>query len=212
MSNDDRTLAGDTSPNAPRRLGSLDRLATAAVETVLDIDEVMSQARLVERTAKICLRGDLQAEFDDLTEQLGDLVDADGRILSEGDIALADQGEAIKLNERIQELLAEMNKATRTIRFRAMPDDAWRAWEKAHQDSQGNYKDPDQANLELIAETAIAPTMSLDQVRNLRSKLGPTQMAAMANAAYAACTSGGVDVPKLRPFSPAPRQNPSGRN
>lgn len=205
----DQTLAGDTTP-APRPAAP--SLAVAAVETVLDVDEIMTQARLVERTARICLRGDLQAELDDIMDELANLVDADGNILSEGDQALADQSRANELLERRHNVLADMAGAMRTIRFRAMPDDTWRAWEKAHQDASGQYKDVDEANADLIATTAIAPKLTLEQVKQMRSKLGPTQIGTLANKAFEACTSGGVDVPKSLPFSAAPRQNPSGRN
>lgn len=210
----DQTLGGGSGPTSgdPSPFVKAPAPITPHVETVLDLDEVMSQARRVERTAHICLRSDLTAELEDLVEQLGNLVDADGNVVATGDQALSDAGDAAALNERIQAVQAEMAKSMRTIRFRAMADDAWQPFDKRHRDTNGDIRDTELYYNELIAACAIAPTMTVDQVKALRGSLGPTQIIEMGNAAYIACSTGGVDVPKLPFSSPAPRRSPSGRS
>lgn len=214
----DQSLAGDTpneqAGNTPfgNPNGASIPARSPQLDTVLSLDEIMSSARLVERTARICLRGDLEAEYLEALEQLGNLVDDKGNIVSDGDQALSDQSRALELNETISRLLDEMAAATRVVRFRAMPSDDWDPWYRAQRDEQGNIKNVDEFNNQIIAKCAIAPTMTVDQVKGLRSKLGPTQIAELANTAFYACTTGGVDVPKSPSFSVAPRPTSSGRN
>jgi hypothetical protein len=172
-------------------------------ETVLDLDEVMSQARRVEKVARICLRGDLQAEFDQLAEDLGDLVDADGRVLAEGDSALSDGARAQEIQARLTELKAEMKSAMRTIRFRALPEDDWERFRKSHLGADDTIRDLDRFNTELMAKTAVAPTLTVEAILQLRSTLGAPQITTMSNAAYLACVTGGVDVPKSPSYSPS---------
>ena len=200
--NDDQTLS-DTSPDKPA--AALSGLADAAMETILSLDEIMSSARLVERTVRICIRGDLEAEYEQTVNELGTLVDANGEVLTKGDQALSDGSRAQELAGRVQDLEAQMKAASRTVRFRAMPDDDWRAFLKTHEDAAGKVKDYDAFNEQIIARCAISPTLTVEGVRAMRKKLTPTQMTALANGAYWACTTGGVDVPKSPSFSPAPR-------
>lgn len=208
MSEHDQTLggtpAGDTPFGNPN--GTHDR--TPQLEAILTLDEVMSSARLVERTARICLRGDLEAEYHETLSELSSLVDKDGNVLADGDQALSDASRVEELSERARDLRAEMQAATRRVRFRAMPDDDWRTFDKAHRNADGSLKNQETYNNELIARCAVAPTMTVDDVVKMRAKLGPTQIVTLANAAFYACTTGGLDVPKSPSFLPA--QKPTG--
>lgn len=215
----DQSLTGDThdQPQQPAStpFGNPDGPAvprSPQLETVLSLDEIMSSARLAERKAKICMRSDLEAEYLEALEQLGALVDDRGNVVSDGEQALTDQSRAIELNDTLRRLQDEMADAMRVVRFRAMPTDAWDAWSRSHHDEQGKVKDVDAFNEQIIAKTAIAPTLTVDQVRQLRSKISPVQFAELANTAYYACTTGGVDVPKSPSFSVAPKPTSSGRN
>lgn len=217
MTNDERTLSGDqpeTATTEVRELGAPlhERLSTAAVESVLDLDEVMNQARLPERSARICLRGDLQAEHDELVEKLSGLVDSSGQLIDDDEATLADGNPAEEINDQLKALQAQMKSSMRTVRFRALTEDKWRAFQTEHQDKNGDVKDHNQSNADLIAATAIAPKMTVAQVVALREKLSPPQYVELADAAFYACTTGGVDIPKSPPFSPSPRRDSSGRN
>lgn len=215
----DQTLSGNDSPHDTTghplgtptpRLGDLP--PSPQLEAILTLDEVMSSARLVERTARICLRGDLQAEYAEAYEELATLVDAEGQVVTDGDQALTDANRAEELAEKIRYLREQMLEATRRIRFRALPSDQWAEFEKSQRDAQGAIKDDDGYSNELIARCAIAPKLTVDDVKAMRSKLGPDQITALANAAYLACTTGGLDVPKSPSFLPAQKPLESSRS
>lgn len=178
------------------------------IDNFLTLDQIMSSARRSRRTAQICLRADLEAEYLELHEQLGQLVTVDGELLAE-DASMTDAEEVSTLRDQIAALHAEMTANTRPMLFEAMDDDTWQAFEKKHRGVDGKIKDTVAWQNELIAACAINPTMTVEQVVATRGKLGPTQITAMANAAYSACSSGGVDVPKLPSFwhSPKPQES-----
>ncbi|GAB2762106.1 hypothetical protein [Nocardioides pakistanensis] len=168
---------------------------------VLTLDEIMNQARLVERTAYIYLRGDLDDEVHQLTAELAQLVDENGELLDDGeDQSLGDANRAQQLFERLREVRAERDKSRRAVKFRQMPDDEFRVFERTHRDKDGGLKDRDDYYAKIIARCAIAPTMSEDDVRAMRKKLGAPQMTALGNAAYLACATGGLDIPKSPTF------------
>lgn len=182
------------------------------VDTILTLDEVMNSARLVERTARICLRGDLVAELNEHLQRLAQLVDADGNVLADGDDALAAKSEAAERMGKIARVRREMTGAMRAVRFRAMPDDEWRVFERTHRDGDGKIKDNEDYHNKLIARCAIAPTLSEADVKTMRSRLGHTQMVTLGNEAYLACTTGGLDIPKSPNFSRGQKRTGSGRN
>lgn len=204
--NPDPSLVDET-PDTPVKAPGL---ADAAVETILSLDEVLSSARLVERKAKICLRADLEAEYQDLMSELATLVDDEGNVVAD-DETLADQ--KVARAQELQRLLEENRKVraqhVRVVRFRAMPSDEWEAFEKAHRqggDSSNPVKNPAEYERKIIARCAIEPTLTEEQVKDLKGKLGPAQMDHLFSKAYEACRTGGLDVPKSLPFSLAPRQ------
>lgn len=192
-----------TAVELPEALGGTSP-TSAVLEQILDIEAALSSARRAERTAKICLRADLEAELYDVLSELSTLVDPEGNVLDAGESSLGDASPAVRaqtLSERAQALQADMAGATKVVRFRAMDSDAWDAFEKEHRTADGKAKDMRDYSTKLVAATAIAPLMTEAQVDALRKKLGSRQINELSNAAYAACTQGGVDVPKLPSFS-----------
>lgn len=215
MSDHDQTLSdtsADTPFGNPNGVTATEPIRTPQLETILTLDEIMNSARLVERTARICLRGDLEAEYNETLEELATLVDADGNVLNEGDQSLGDASRVEELSEKARELRAEMQAATRRVRFRAMADDDWRTFDASHKTTDGKIKDQTAYNNEIIARCAIAPTLTVDDVVAMRKKLGPTQIVTLANTAFFACTTGGLDVPKSPSFLPAQKPSGSGKN
>lgn len=89
-----------------------------------DIKERIKAARLPERTVQLCLRGDLQAEFEDLERQLEEALRVPADAL-EGDAS-------VPLAERIEALRQQMLDETVTFRLRAMTRSAWRAFVAEH--------------------------------------------------------------------------------
>lgn len=200
--NEDQTLS-DTDQPATGMPG----LADAAVDTILSLDEIMSSARRPERVARICIRADLEAEYLATLEELSDLVDEHGQVLSGGDQALADGSRAHELVEKAQDLAAQMRAASRTVRFRGMHSEDWDKFWKAHEGPDNKPKDMKPFNEQIIARCAIAPTLTVEQIRLMRTQISPTQYTRLANKAYEACSEGGlgVDVPKSLNSLPAPR-------
>lgn len=188
----------------------LPALAEAAVENILTLDKVMESSRLVERKAVICLRGDLETEYEDLMRELASLVDEEGNVVGSSEGSLDDQ--RAQRAEELQDLL-EQNRAARAaesyvVKFQAMPADEWAEFEQANRDDKGRgpAKSPREYERKIIARCSVEPKLAERDVDQLRSKLSSPQMNALFAAAYSACTTGGLDVPKSLPFSLAPRQ------
>jgi hypothetical protein len=173
----------------------------------LSLDEVLTSAKRTRTIAHICMRADLQAEYDDLVAELATLVDHEGRLLATAEEALGEEGGAARaqeIDQRMRQLRLEMNQAMRQVEFEGMPEDKWRPWYNTnfpHQRvktarSSGQEPDISDFNNKLIAETAVSPTFTEQDVAKLRTVLTTPQMSLLANKAWAACTTGGVDVPK----------------
>lgn len=201
--NPDTSLADEPAVKLPA-------LAEAAVENILTLDKVMESSRLVERKASICLRGDLETEYEDLMRELASLVDEEGNVVGTGEESLNDQRAQRALE--LQELL-EANRAARAaesyvVKFQAMPADEWAEFEQANRDDKGRgaAKNPREYERKIIARCSVEPKLAEADVDTLRGKLSAPQMNALFAAAYSACTTGGLDVPKSLPFSLAPRQ------
>jgi hypothetical protein len=178
----------------------------AQIENILDLDAILSSARRVERTAFINTRADLEDRYNQVIDELAALVDEDGNIVSEGDSSLADGAKAEELREEADDLRAQMKAATKTVRFRAMDSDAWEAFESTHR-HKGSREIKDERTYvnQIIADCAIAPTLTVDDVVKLRKQLGHPQITTLFNEAYWANTTGGLDVPKSPSFLHAPK-------
>lgn len=186
---------------------TMPRLSEAAVENILTLEHVMASARLVEKKAVVCLRGDLEAVHDSLISELRTLVDAEGNVVAR-DESLADQ--KVARVEEIQTLLEENRQArlaeSYVVRFQAMPADEWAEFEKAHRESIGGpVKDARDYQRKIIARCAIEPKLTEAEVDQLSGTLSSPQMNALFAAAYEACTTGGLDVPKSPLFSATPK-------
>jgi len=89
-----------------------------------DIKKMLRQAKLPETTVPVCLRGDLQAEFERLDRALSsDEQQRDDSLAGDGGRAVAEQIEALR---------AEMRGHTVDFRLRAMKRPDWRELMNAH--------------------------------------------------------------------------------
>lgn len=213
--NSDRSLGDDptptvTDPQAPSVFGNPNGVPAKAPMQFLTVDEVLTTGKRVRTHADICLRADLQAEYEDVLVELAGLVDAQGNVMPGPDGSLADSQvtRAHELAARAQDIKAEMGRAMRRVEFEGMPDAEWRPWHAQHypaktvKAAQDRGEDPDISDFNnlLIATVAVSPTLTVEEVKKLRSQLGSPQMTELANAAWTACTRGGVDVPKSPAF------------
>ncbi len=169
--------------------------------TQLSVDDVLAQARLVERTASICLRADLRADHDRYLDEIATLVTRDGQIIAADKEASLDAqtntARARELAALLQQTEAQMRASMWQVRFRAMDADEWavffeRWWPKA------KGADLTEFRTKIVAACAINPELTEEQVKALRKKFNKSQMDALGNAAYDACSEGGLDVPKSR--------------
>lgn len=165
----------------------------------LTVEDVLTAARLPERTASICLRSDLTAEHDKVLGELGTLVTASGELIGgDEEGAVSDQSNASRaqaLADRLQQLKTEMRAAMWHVRFRAMASDDWTAFKKQHM-PKGKDADLTDFRTKIIAACAIEPPITEDQVKELRKKLGAAQIVSLSDTAFDACNAGGLDVPK----------------
>lgn len=175
-------------------------------ERVLDLEALMSSARRVERVVRLCLRPDLEAEYAALGDELGNFVDASGKLLKREDgdeKSLSDRNRAVEIDERMGELRRQMLAESYTVRFRGMSETEFTAFEDVHL-GEGEKRTTEYWN-KLLVQTAIAPKMTIDQVRALRDQLTFSQVNALITAAFEACTEGGLDVPKSPSYLRSPR-------
>lgn len=196
-------------PQLPDALNPASAGIAEQLETMLDLDTMLSSARLVERRETICLRGDLAHEYEATIEELATLVDSDGNVVTEdGDASLADGARAEELRDQAAALKRQMAKATYTVLFRAMDSDEWEAFEKSHRDGNGRLKKPRAYENELVARCSANLPLTAETVdAKLRKKVNQAQFVKLFNAAYYVNTQDGLDVPKSPSFSLAPRQS-----
>ena len=158
-------------------------------------------ARLPEKSATICLRADLQADFDELSaehKRLEDNARLDARLASS----------VSGLQNEMARIRAEIEKSYRTFRFRALTRD------EREQLNKDAPKDPDntpeeQSTRELwVSRSAVKPRMTVEEVVALRAVIGEGQFAELWDTAYDATMRRRVDLP----FMPAAwaNQDPKG--
>lgn len=213
MSTDDETLAGPT-PTEPSGVGRSPFGTPHPPENPLPdrppvkqwtLQEVLASAKRHRTVAHICMRADLQAEYDELMREIAALVDTQGRLTPAAEETLGDTAAAVvqEKDARAQLVRREMNTAMWRVEFEGMPEDKWRPFyerhypKKARTDGETDLTD---FNNRLIAEVAVNPTLTIEDVIELRGVLTAPQITELANKAWLACASGGVDIPKSPAF------------
>lgn len=191
---DDQALS-DTSAFKTEPIGEVNH--PPLVETVLDLDEIMTEGRRPERTARFCIRPDIEADIDELTYRLAELVDEDGKPLDGGDDeSLVDGGEHLDIARQIEEKRAEMRKWMRSVRVRAMSKDEWLAFHTSMRDDKTDDGYKPAFWIQLIVKCAIKPAFTDADVKKLRKQLGQPAVDMIGLACFRANTASGVDVPK----------------
>lgn len=134
------------------------------------IKEMLKAAKLPETTVPLCLRGDLQADFEQAER---DLAEAQRRPAD----SLAGTGTRA-IAERIEDLREQMQEHTVDFRFRALSRHAWKALRDKHPPRRKEDGSPDErdmavgANLdaffdELIRVSLVEPELDADDWRTL---------------------------------------------
>lgn len=169
-----------------------------AAETILTLDDLIEGARLPERIVRISKRGDLLAELDDVEGRLEELVDDEGQ-QQVSDDALGAVNEVHQLRNRAFELRTEIAKSTIPVKVRAMGAAAWKVFFAKWEDTKaGGVKDG--INDALVIACTVSPVIeSQAQLDRLKDAFNHVQVLRIAQAAFAANTASGLDLPKLPP-------------
>lgn len=153
-----------------------------------DFTSILAQARMPERTVELCLRGDLQAQFEDLERALAKAQQSPGDKLTDtGPRAIAQQ---------IEDLRAEMSEATLVVTMRAMPRRQWAELVAAHPAPKGSDLafNADSLAPALVRMSIVDPVLSDEQWEQLDAVLTDAQFDELALTANA-LNRRPVDVP-----------------
>jgi hypothetical protein len=150
---------------------------------IKELDALLASAKRPETVVPVCLRGDLQAEWETLDKRLNDL-----RSRNFGKIGMSQDHR--DLAQRIVELEATMSASTIDIRLRGLDRRAWRDLVSAHPARKDNETDGVLGvNQEtffdaLVAECAVEPEMTADQVSTFLDSITSSQFDKLADAAW----------------------------
>lgn len=169
----------------------------------LDIDALIDSAQLAERTLALCLRGDLQARFEELDRAREVADETRGGSLASGTPAR-------EIAEQMEALRVQMRAATITVVLRALPRKKWVALCEQHpprRDEDGNLLVEDRAtgvNNDTFWEPAIracwvSPVLKPAQMKRLLDEVLSNRQYDLLASTVFAVNNGDVDIP----FSPA---------
>lgn len=154
------------------------------------VDEFLDGITPVTRSVSVCMRGDLFARIDQLTEELQKASENDSGSLATGTRRLA---------EEIEQVRQEAAAHSRTFVVAAIGDEAWstlKADNKASKDEQADGKRfNDDFAPKAVAAACRTPKVSEKQARLLRERLSATQWAELFGAVVMA-NEGDARVPK----------------
>ncbi len=159
----------------------------------MNLDELLNSARLPERTVQVCLRGDLQADFEELQRQLVAAQNAPRD-------SIADGGTVHDLAQQIEALREQMTSHTLTVRLRAMPRADFVDLSKPHKVREDEPRDRILGvNTEtffptLIRRAVVEPAFTDAQWERFTAALTDQQYDEIATAAWN-LNRGKVDVP-----------------
>ena len=148
-----------------------------------DIDDLIAQARLPERTVPICVRGDLIAELEELDRQYAAVPEAGN------DVRLTSGAERRRIAEQAAAVKEQMAAATIVFRLRAKDSHDWDDLLKAHPPREGNAEDTANGyNVDtfpdaLIKASAVEPELTDERWAALRPKLAPVEYSRLGHAA-----------------------------
>lgn len=167
----------------------------------LDVNALIDSARLAERTIALCLRGDLQAQFEDLERRLDEAAERD-----QGD-SLASGSSVAAIRAQMEELRDQMRASTLVVTLRALPRKAYQRLSDQHpprRDDEGNVVAEDRTGVNmltfwdpLIRACWVAPELDKARMTHLLDEvLSNNQYDSLASLALLV-NQGKVDIPFL---------------
>jgi phage host-nuclease inhibitor protein Gam len=143
-----------------------------------DTDKVRSllqDAKRSETTVRLCLRGDIQAQIDELERQMMDLKDA-------GLPSLGDSPEAKPIAEQIKALEQEAKDYTLAVTFRALPRRQWQDLVAKHPGKTDDYVFDVAIWNEAIPACWVEPELDRETIDKLLDDLSQGQYDELAQA------------------------------
>jgi hypothetical protein len=136
----------------------------------VDIESVLGDLEQPEHTVRICLKGKLVGEHQDLERRLGEANKA-----SIG--TMGGRAESAEIAARIRDVEAAMEAASVTFRVRGISYFEREEWLKAHPSREGHEErfNPITGAPALIAACLVEPTATVEQARRLMEKAGTGQ-------------------------------------
>jgi hypothetical protein len=165
---------------------------------VVDLDALISEAKLAERSVALCLRGDLTAQLQELERQLQE---AEATRQASG--ALSGGARSRELAEQIEALRAQMLEHTLTLTLRAVPRRRWTALIAEHPPRANDELDQQlRVNVDTffavaVRECTVDPAMTTAQWDKLDEKLSDAQWHTLTAACWA-INARDVEVPFSR--------------
>lgn len=154
----------------------------------LNIDDLIGRVKMPVRSATICLDADLQAEHDQLTEQL-ELVrrESPGRM---GETAAGKE-----LADRIGELEDQMRASEQPFKFKGLNKNALNVlYKRFPAKDKSMVWDPEGGAAALLAAAAVEPVMDEKQAERLLDAVSQGQADKLVGCAWLAAT-GSSSVP-----------------
>lgn len=152
----------------------------AAQRYVEDIDDFLEGLKLPEAEVPICMRGDLQARFEELDRDL------EAARRTPEDDSLASSGvEPRRLAEEIEALRAEMQEHVRVFLLRARPRKEWSDLLKEHKprkiDAPADFN-RDTFPIAALAACSVKPSITEAQAGKIVDHITQGQWSALWNA------------------------------
>lgn len=202
------TALGDTTPStgpaegaaggpfvSPEPEQPIDLTATK----VWTIEEILAEAELPEARAKICLKANLQARWDQLVDELSRLVNSRGELIVDEDASIGDVRPAARahaINDELQQLRLRMLRSMWYPLFRGKDSEEMAVFNKTHLPKTEGAPLTDYYN-RLISECSVEPKLTIENVAALRKELGSAAINELVQTVQKVNVEGGVDVPKL---------------
>ncbi|MFC6080915.1 hypothetical protein [Sphaerisporangium aureirubrum] len=161
--------------------------------TEMKVEDILGQLKRPEKSVPLCLRADLQAEFDELERKLRAAQQA-----PDSDSLAGSGSVARQIAQDIEALRAKMRKHIVDIRLRALTRKEWSDLIKRHPPRKGHSDDVnvngETFGIAALAECAQSPKMTEAQAGELVDAMTHGQWETLYNAVLS-LNAGSVDVP-----------------
>ena len=144
-----------------------------------DINQLIADSRLPEKTMRLCLRGDLVADHEQLVRETAKAKPAADSLAGPA---------ATDTDTRLEQLREQMRDATITIRMRALPRRRWQQLMDSHpaaaadNEQQPTYGyDPEAFFAAVIPESIVEPQLTAEQWTKLADVLTESQYGELAD-------------------------------